>query len=65
MLVLVLLPEANLNVRSGFFGDLISILQPLAFRRPSSLLPVCRLQKVSASKMSLCKSRACVEAMPV
>ena len=28
-------------------------LQPSAFRRPSSLLPVCRLQKAFVSKMSL------------
>ena len=33
-------------------------LQPSAFRRPSSLLPVCRVQKAFASKMSLYKSRA-------
>ena len=38
-------------------------LQPSAFRRPSSLLPVCRLQKAFLSKMSLCKSRACIKAM--
>ena len=37
-------------------------LQPSAFRRPSSLLPVCRLQKAFVSKMSLCKSRACIKA---
>ena len=40
-------------------------LQPSAFRRPSSLLPVCRLQKAFVSKMSLCKSRACIKAMLV
>ena len=41
-------------------------LQPAAaFRRPSSLLPVCRLQKAFVSKMALCKSRACIKAMLV
>ena len=40
-------------------------LQPSAFRQPSSLLPVCRLQKAFVSKMSLCKSRACIKAMLV
>ena len=43
----------------------LSYLQPSAFRRPSSLLPVCRLQKAFVSKMSLCKSRACIKAMLV
>ena len=40
-------------------------LQPSAFRRPSSLLQVRRLQKAFVSKMSLCKSRACITAMLV
>ena len=43
----------------------LKYLQPSAFRRPSSLLPVCRLQKAFVSKMSLCKSRACIKAMLV
>ena len=38
----------------GFYELYIYIyLQPSAFRRPSSLLPVCRLQKAFVSKMSL------------
>ena len=37
-------------------------LQPSAFRRPSSLLLVCRLQKNFVNKMLLCKSRACIKA---
>ena len=49
------------------WGYLIAwYLQPSAFRRPSSLLPVCRLQKAFVSKMSLWKqglykSNACVK----
>ena len=46
-------------------ADINVYLQPSAFRRPSSLLPVCRLQKAFVSKMSLCKSRACIKAMLV
>ena len=44
---------------------LVLYLQPSAFRRPSSLLPVCRLQKAFVSKMPLCKSTACKKAMLV
>ena len=58
--------NTNLTLMFKLTGTIrASYLQPSAFRRPSSLLPVCRLQKAFVSKMSLCKSRACIKAMLV
>ena len=58
-------PEQTRQEPVRFVAESTRYLQPSAFRRPSSLLPVCRLQKAFVSKMSLCKSRACIKAMLV